>query len=93
MKIEVAKALANAAAEIGVDMDIREGYSGRGMYGKTTVGVICEDWPILLQCAALAGARVQEAEHEDEDSTLTLDEFVDGLIISHDSMGHRLIAY
>jgi len=36
MKLEHAQAIENAAESIGLDVELYEGYSGRGMYGEKT---------------------------------------------------------
>lgn len=96
MKLEVAKAIENAANEIGgLDIEVREGYSGRGMFGRQTAGIVFACQGDLLRAVALAAVRVNEDNedaHGDEDR-LSLDEFLDGLPTSQDSMGHSGIAY
>jgi hypothetical protein len=43
MKQEVAEYLVDACQFNGIDAEIREDYSGRGMFGKTTHGVVVND--------------------------------------------------
>lgn len=40
MNRELAEALVQALEDEGIDAELREDYSGRGMYGKTTAGVV-----------------------------------------------------
>ena len=39
MDLQLAKKLVECCNEIGVDAEVYENYSGRGMYGKTTSGI------------------------------------------------------
>lgn len=40
MKLEHAQAIENAADAVGLDVELYEKYSGRGMYGEETSGVV-----------------------------------------------------
>jgi hypothetical protein len=99
MKIETAKAIVAAAEEIGLDsVRLYEDYSGRGMYGRTTTGVVADSWGDLIKCVALAAGHIAQDEtdldtpNEREDG-LTLDDFVQDLDLSSDQMGRGLIVY
>ncbi len=59
MHIITAKYLEKAALDLGLDCTIDENYSGRGMYNKTTVGVIISPEP-LYQIIAYAAVLVTE---------------------------------
>jgi hypothetical protein len=49
MKIEQAKFLQRVTEDQGnQECDIRESYSGRGMYGRETVGIVVDSLPQLL---------------------------------------------
>ncbi len=49
MTKEQAKFLVKVTEECGnQDIDLREGYSGRGMFGRETCGVVINSLPILL---------------------------------------------
>lgn len=39
MQLKTAKAIVQAAAELGLEISLYENYSGRGMYGETTTAV------------------------------------------------------
>jgi len=39
MQLEVAKKLVASADEVGVELEVLEDYSGRGMFGKSTTAV------------------------------------------------------
>ena len=43
MKLENAKKVRTYLVGFGIACEISEGYSGRGMFGKTTAGVTVED--------------------------------------------------
>lgn len=45
--------LAEILAEHNFDIQVREDYSGRGMYGKTTTGVVCDDSEIFEAIASI----------------------------------------
>jgi hypothetical protein len=101
MKIEIAEIIVNAAEEIGLDMSLRENYSGRGMFGKTTTGIIYNSEGDLLQAVGCAAANLKQAELEapnyrdDSDTkTLTVEEFLNAIRrTSRDNMGHSGIIY
>ena len=40
MKIENAEAIAEALQDEGIEAEVHEDYSGRGMYGESTAGVV-----------------------------------------------------
>lgn len=40
MNIEHARLIVAAAEETGIEAELREDYSGRGMYGRKTAGVV-----------------------------------------------------
>jgi hypothetical protein len=88
MKIETAKAIVEAANVIGLEVQLREDYSGRGMYGSTTAGVIGDPGDITA-CAAYA-AFVQGEEGKDVEN----EEMVEDLrSMRSDSMGRDMIYY
>ena len=41
---------------------VRESYSGRGMYGKTCYGIVCEDTTECIEAAAERGIRGAETD-------------------------------
>jgi hypothetical protein len=40
VKLKHAKLIVQAAADLGLDMTLAKSYSGRGMMGKTTTGIV-----------------------------------------------------
>ena len=55
MNIQSANFLVEVAANNGIDAELYEGYSGRGMYGEETTGVTTEN-PVKLLGLAIAFA-------------------------------------
>jgi len=49
MELEIAKALAELMESHGIDVDLRETYSGRFMYGETTAGLVIPRVVDLIQ--------------------------------------------
>jgi len=86
MKLEHAQAIENAAESIGLDVELYEGYSGRGMYGEKTTGVVGDLKDIICAIAHAANQmgydRGYLGEEYDDES------FLDGIKhIRFDSMG------
>jgi len=56
MEKELAEKIVEAIENNGGEAHVREGYSGRGMYGKSTYGVVVDDGDIvssIISCANL----------------------------------------
>lgn len=49
MNIQLAKFIQNAVEHIGEEAEIREDYSGRGMMGRQTVGVVVDHEKFIIQ--------------------------------------------
>lgn len=49
MNLPLAKFIQNAVEYIGEEANIYENYSGRGMFGKTTAGVVVEHQEFIIQ--------------------------------------------
>jgi len=74
------------------DAKIYEDYSGRGMYGETTTGIVCSN-PM-----AVTEALIEALLNTDEDEVETLNEQYnededDRTSLSFDSLGHDYIVY
>ena len=80
--------ISSALEQLGTSDTLVTGYSGRGMYGDTCVGVNCTDNSPLEICAAaikLARRSLDESQ---------FDEFVDTIMdFKTDSLGRRTIIY
>jgi hypothetical protein len=89
MTKETAVKLWNAAKRLGYnkgnggEVSLYKNYSGRGMYGKTTIGFVMPHIGFLLAMAA--EARVKKADKEDFCEELRK--------VAQDSMGRDIIVY
>lgn len=87
MTLEVAQGIADAAADLGVDVRVNKGYSGRGMFGKKTTGLVYNNWRSLLQAVAEYSARaINEGTNFDD----LMDDLRD---LSEDNLGREIIIY
>jgi len=66
MTEETALAILEAADEIGLEMKKYDGYSGRGMYGSDTTGIVFESENDLLAAVSIAALRLSETERDVE---------------------------
>lgn len=88
---DVAEFLSNVLKWAGVDHELYEGYSGRGMYGEETYGIVLDD-PTVLMVTPLQYV---------VDSQVDFDDIPDDIIccgpgdhsFSIDSMGLSKIVY
>ena len=90
MTHELAQRIFEAGDELGVEIQIRERYSGRHMYGETTTGIIYSDNSALLQSFSYAAAKMIE----DRGYGKEFEEFMEAIPdLKYDSMGQSTIAY
>ena len=99
MQKSVAKYLNDAATELGLECDLIEDYSGRGMFGDKTIAVKI-DHDGFYQIIAIAAMRVKEDEDErshhdvDEDERIDSEDFVTALgELQVDTLGKRGVVY
>ena len=85
MELDLAKALCTAIQNEGFESEIRENYSGRGMYGETTTGIIIDDDCDLVTCI------INQANLFVEDFNTSSFKIWDR--INQDSMGLQIIYY
>lgn len=89
MDIKFAKWIKNAIENAGEECDLREEYSGRGMMGRQTAGVVVSSLPliipILINEAYNMGKEYYNTKHYD-----FLTEFPN---LKQDSMGKDVILY
>ena len=85
MKLEFAKLLVEASEELECPIDLRENYSGRGMFGKVTSGVVGGKEDIQ---AALIKAAYNLGQNNGD-----IDGFLEETSFRWDNMGHDFIAY
>ena len=86
MKLELAQQLVEAMEYVGYEAELREAYSGRGMYGNTTAGIVCGGAGEVLHAVIVSASLFVDQEDgfslfEDEDMFRT------------DSMGRDMIVY
>lgn len=97
MNIELANFLKKAAEHCGNEADIREEYSGRGMYGRSTAAVVVNSLPELMLNVIQYTREIVENNQELEDVAVTLldaiPEVADLGRLRTDSMGHDTILY
>lgn len=60
MTLDQAKKIVEILNDEGVEARVYENYSGRGMYGATCTGIVCDD-PVSVGAAA-SRARVKKAD-------------------------------
>ena len=90
MTHELAQRIFEAGDELGVEIQIRERYSGRHMYGDITTGIIYSDNSALLQSVSYAAAKMME----DRGYGHEFEEFMQAISnLKYDSMGKSTIAY
>lgn len=87
MNLTTARVLVEAGYDIGVDVALYEGYSGRGMFGKVTDAVTVSNLADFAAVAAKAGINLERSR---EDET----EFLEDLQkLRQDSLGRSIIIY
>lgn len=92
MKLETAEAIVEAGEACGFEMSVYEDYSGRGMYGEKTAGVVYDDTNDLLIATAtvvqdLTGTKVEDEGGDPEGFLLEVRRF------RYDNMGLQSIVY
>lgn len=65
MKLETAQLLSDKAQQIGVYAELRERYSGRGMSGRETAGVVVEDRDDIANLAIMVVADMEDGADKD----------------------------
>ena len=86
MEKRVAEFLVDLLESSGKEARLYEGYSGRGMYGKTTTGVVLESFSDLAESMWENSHRIAHAIDSGD-----LPECIDGF--AKDSMGYDTIIY
>lgn len=80
MKEKVARALYDALENEGVTVELRDDYSGRGMYGKTTFG-LSGDFGFCDVAVAWATACQEDEELRPSELGFTSDSMGMGIVI------------
>ena len=82
--------LAEKIAENSYDeVEVREDYSGRGMYGETTAALTAESLSSII--VGMVRAAVELADSEDDASVEELVDFAEGM--RTDNMGLGIVVY
>jgi hypothetical protein len=90
LTVERARALADEASDlIGGEVDVRENYSGRGMYGRETIAFTFDDFRAVLALGFAAGVAFERAEGRGEDADFDFDDLPSAM----DSMGRGRVIY
>ncbi len=90
MRVETAKLIVEAGRADGIDVRLSEGYSGRGMFGKTTAAVTADSQSDLLRAVARATLKLHAAANCDQEVESFLEE-MGGL--RKDAMGLGVVYY
>lgn len=98
MKPEHAKLIEEAANMIGLDVEVHDDYSGRGMYGETTAALVGDMGDIMACVAQAMRDLVEDRDNCSDDAKLEAmvdpDQFIDDLMkIRTDSMGRSVVYY
>jgi hypothetical protein len=101
MNIELARLLKNICEDVGnQECEIREDYSGRGMYGKTTAGIVIDSVPLLVADILqwVSGNIGKHQTVSEGDTNAGIDEWLGGEIpdvsdLRVDNMGNQTILY
>jgi hypothetical protein len=89
MTTETMNALLVAAEALGVKVEARQNYSGRGMFGATTCALVVPNRGILTAVAARAAAELAYAGRDD----IVNDLIEDLTQLRWDSMGQDAVCY
>lgn len=78
--------------------DIRDDYSGRNMYGKTTHAVVFEDWKDAIKAIVSVAFECGQNHSDDvrvsEKEIARLDTIIDDLQkVRYDSLGRNIVLY
>ncbi len=94
MKLEFAQKIVDAMQGIGVEAYLQADYSGRGMFGKTTAGIVthASHGPLIGYAAALA---LCYDEKTGDDGVNVMQDFdaIHELPNKSDTMGRDMIFY
>ena len=85
MDLELAKEIVNLMENFGEEAELYEDYSGKGMFGKTTAGVVVDNFNVLLTCIITNADSLVDCHGEPV--------FEDIQNVKHDNMGVQIIIY
>lgn len=90
MNKQMAKLLVASGEELGLDMELREDYSGRGMYGSTTAAVVAGSTAEIVAAAFGAGSAAVTMEEDGKRLDFNTDDL---LRLRQDAMGRGIVVY
>ncbi len=90
MDQELAETLVQVCENDGLDVSLRESYSGRCMYGKDTVGVVLNEGDVTDILKAVINQATEFVKDDDEEY---LEEIFSCNGFKLDSMGKGIILY
>ena len=93
MDLKLAEMLVQVCEDEGLDVRLRESYSGRGMYGKDTAGVVIEGDTTDILRAVINNATCFIAEESEPVEFFDLSEMFTVNGFKMDSMGKGMILY
>ena len=89
MDAETAKGIVDAADIEGIEIQLREDYSGRGMYGRTTSAIVVDSWGELLAGVARYAGDLDPIEQDEQIERLCEELHT----LRSDSMGRGFVVY
>lgn len=87
---EIIEEILETAGLFDDEANIRESYSGRGMYGSACFGIVFESESAVFRFMAAAGRTEADREHDERPG---FDSISFARSARTDSMGHGVIAY
>jgi hypothetical protein len=88
--IAIAKAIATASEVIGLSLEHREDYSGRGMYGSDTHAIVGSQSDFMQACCYAAATIEPPTDDTPDDDIFDLDEFIQEIgCLRTDTMGRH----
>lgn len=93
MDLELAETLVQVLEDDGIEARLEESYSGRGMYGKTTAGVVLDGSLADVIRAVINNATCFIQEEEEPIEFFDLSERFSVGNLRQDSMGLGMIIY
>jgi len=93
MDLELAEVLVQVLEDEGIEAELRESYSGRGMYGKETAGVVLDGDVTDILRAVINNATCFIQEEEEPVEFFDLSERFSIGNLRQDSMGMGVIVY
>ena len=87
MKESIIKRIEEAANELGFEVEVRDEYSGRGMFGETAHAIVMNDENDFYVAAISVAFKIDNDTEESDDFIQDMQD------ITFDSMGSSIVAY